>query len=110
MQWMAGEAAVQVLELHVREAFPRNRDRKRGLVLGGLQVPEESGVLGEQGLELGKADGGPVLDPGLGEVVLDGVQAAFAHLAKMIGFRPGGYMGRTAYLSCRPGLTRCSYS
>ena len=64
-------------------------------------------MLGKQRLELGKADGGPVLDPGLGEVVLDGMQAPFAHLTEMIGFRPGGYMGRTAYLSGRPGLTQC---
>jgi hypothetical protein len=78
------------------------------LFVGSFEKAEKRCVLGEQDLHLRQADSGPVLDPGLGEVVFDGVEATLAHLVKMIDFWPGGYMGRTAYLSGRPGLTRCS--
>ena len=40
-------------------------------------------MLGEEVLDLGDAGAGPVLEPGLGEVVLDAMEAAFAH-ARMI--------------------------
>jgi hypothetical protein len=39
----------------------------------------EGRVLGQIGLELGDARTGPILEPGLVEVVLDPMQAAFAH-------------------------------
>jgi hypothetical protein len=38
-------------------------------------------MLGEEILDLRDAGSGPVLEPGLGEVVLDAVKAAFAHVA-----------------------------
>ena len=44
-------------------------------------------MLGEEVLDLGDACPGPVLEPGLGEVVLDAMEAAFAH-AGMIGTVP----------------------
>jgi diacylglycerol kinase family enzyme len=47
-------------------------------------------VLGEEGLDLGDTRAGPVLQPGLAEVVLDLVKAAFAHDRK---YR---HAGRTA--------------
>ncbi len=59
-------------------------------------------MLGEQGLELTKSHTGPVLDPRLGKVVCDGVEAAIH--ARMIGIRRSGYMGRTAHFSSRCGL------
>src|SRR5581483_12146775 len=57
----------------------RPRDR---LALGlgvALEEHEEGGVLGEEVLDLGDAGAGPVLDPGVGEVVLDAMEPAFAH-------------------------------
>ena len=36
-------------------------------------------MLGEEVLDLGDAGAGPVLEPGVGEVVLDAMEAAFAH-------------------------------
>jgi hypothetical protein len=39
----------------------------------------EGRVLGQIGLDLGDARTGPILEPGLVEVVLDPMQAAFAH-------------------------------
>ena len=46
-----------------------------------LRVDEaqEGCVLGEEILDLGDAGSGPVLEPGVGEVVLDAMEAAFAH-------------------------------
>jgi hypothetical protein len=38
-------------------------------------------MLGEELLDLGDAGPGPVLDPGVGEIVLDAVKAAFTHAA-----------------------------
>src|SRR6266571_5043672 len=49
------------------------------LRLSGLQEAEEGGVLGEQRLDLGDAGAGPVLEPGLAEIVLDLVQTSLAH-------------------------------
>ena len=36
-------------------------------------------MLGEEGLDLGDAGAGPILHPGLAEIVLDLVKAAFTH-------------------------------
>jgi hypothetical protein len=49
------------------------------LSLVGLEEAQEGRVLGEEVLDLGDARPGPVLEPGLGEVVLDVMEAAFAH-------------------------------
>ena len=48
-------------------------------LLLGLEKARESSVLGEKVLDLGHAGTRPVLEPGLGEVVLDAMKAAFAH-------------------------------
>ena len=49
-------------------------------------------MLGEIRLELPKTGARPVLDPGLGDVVLDPVQTPFAHLIRMIDTNPdNGY-------------------
>jgi thioredoxin 1 len=45
-----------------------------------LDEPEEVRMLGEVFLELSETRAGPVLEPGLGDVVLDAVKAAFTHL------------------------------
>ena len=37
-------------------------------------------MLGQERLDLAQADCRPVLDPGLGEVVFDDVEAALAHV------------------------------
>lgn len=49
--------------------------------LGLLRVEEaqKGRVLGKESLDLGDAGAGPVLDPGLTEVVLDVMKAAFTH-------------------------------
>src|SRR5579885_340023 len=44
-----------------------------------LEEAQELRVLAEEVLDLGDPCPGPVLDPGLGEVVLDAMAAAFAH-------------------------------
>ena len=49
-------------------------------------------MLGEVFLDLGHTGSGPVLEPGVGEIVLDGVKAAFAH-GGIIGTRPDGLDG-----------------
>ena len=49
-------------------------------------------MLGEEVLDLGNAGTRPVLEPGLGEVVLDAMKAAFAHAA-MIDTKQGGRHG-----------------
>jgi hypothetical protein len=45
-----------------------------------LDEPQKVRVLGEISLELSDAGTDPVLEPGLGDVVLDAVEAALAHL------------------------------
>jgi hypothetical protein len=52
-----------------------------GLGLLRFDEAQESRVLGEEVLDLGHARPGPILQPGLGEVVLDAMKAAFAHEA-----------------------------
>ena len=49
------------------------------LLFLGFEEAEERRMLGEIVLDLGDARPGPVLEPGLGEVVLDAMEAAFAH-------------------------------
>ena len=44
-------------------------------------------MLGEEFLDLGDTGPGPVLEPGVGQVVLDPMKAAFTH-AGMIDTRP----------------------
>src|SRR5262249_12325573 len=44
-----------------------------------LEVAQERRVLAEQSLDLCNADDHPVLDPGLGEIVLDVMKAAVTH-------------------------------
>src|SRR4051812_436934 len=63
----------------------RRRPLPRSYLLAFLRVQEaqEGRMLGEKFLDLGDARSGPVLEPGLGEVVLDAMEAAFAH-AEMI--------------------------
>ena len=65
-----------------------------------LEEAQEGRVLGEEVLDLGDAGPGPVLEPGLGEVVLDAMKAAFAH-AGMIDTMPGGRHGPFGS-TCRP--------
>ena len=69
-----------------------------------VEEAEEGCVLRQERLELPQAHRGPVLDPGLGEVVCDGVQSSIH--ARMIDIEPIGYMGRMAYLVDRPDLPR----
>ena len=59
---------------------------------------EEGGVLRQIGLDLGHSGARPVFEPRLGEIVLDRVESAFAHV-RMIGLRSGARMGRTAHLA-----------
>src|SRR6266511_2634248 len=75
------------------------------LLFGRVEVRQEGRVLAEQILDLGDAGTGPVLDPRLGEVVRNEVEAAIAH-ASMIGTRPAGSMGRTAHFRPASGLAR----
>jgi hypothetical protein len=57
------------------------------LLFLGFEEAQERRMLGEIVLDLGDARPGPVLEPGLGEVVLDAMEAAFAH-AEMIDIGP----------------------
>ena len=50
-----------------------------GLGLLRLEEAEERRMLGEERLDLGNSRPGPVLEPGLAEVVLDLMEAALAH-------------------------------
>ena len=49
------------------------------LELLGLEEAQKGRMLGEKFLDLGDAGTGPVLEPGVREVVLDAMEAAFAH-------------------------------
>ena len=77
---------------------------ERRRVFVRVEVAEEGCVLAEQYSRARSAHGGPVLDPGLGEIVLDVVQSAVAH-AQMIGIAGPGTCGRTAH----SGPTRDSF-
>src|SRR5262249_14469233 len=57
-----------------------------------LEKREERRVLGEEVLDLGDAGSGPVLDPGLRQVVLDAMEAELAHAA-IIDAEPDGRHG-----------------
>ena len=74
--------------LGLGETPPRSEELRQGPEAGlplplaallGLEEAQEGRVLGEEVLDLGDAGPGPVLEPGLGEVVLDAMEAAFAH-------------------------------
>src|SRR5688500_8989326 len=65
---------------------------ERRRVFVRLEVAEERRVLGEQCLDLAQPDGCPVLDPALGEVVLDVMQSTVAH-GRMIGVDRGWVHG-----------------
>src|SRR5438477_3568473 len=47
-----------------------------------VEETQEGRVLGEEGFDLGDSGAGPVLQPGVAEVVLDPVKAAFTHSRK----------------------------
>ena len=70
--------------------------RRGGRPLGLLcvEIREESGVLGQVGLELGDADSSPVLEPALLEIALDAVKTSVHAL--MIGSPEWLCMGRSA--------------
>ena len=57
--------------------------RRLGRV-AALDEAEEVGMLGEIRLELSKTRTRPILEPRLGDVVLDAMEAAFAHYGRMI--------------------------
>src|SRR5215208_5602228 len=61
-----------------------------------FEEAQESGVLCQQRLDLGNTRAGPILQPGVAEVVLDVVEAALAHRHK---YR---HAGRTAPWAERP--------
>jgi hypothetical protein len=60
--------------------------------LAGVQEAQESCVLGEEVLDLRDAGSGPVLEPGVGEIVLDAMKAAFTH-GEIIDTVPGSRHG-----------------
>src|SRR6266850_1975910 len=65
-----------------RQGAPMRPLPKHGaMFLAFLEVQEaqKCRVLGEEVLDLGHACPGPIFQPGLGEVVLDAMKAAFAH-------------------------------
>lgn len=55
------------------------RSNPKRLRLLRVEEAQECRVLGEEGLDLGDAGTCPVLEPGIAEVVLDLMKAAFAH-------------------------------
>ena len=62
-------------------------------------------MLGEVLLDLGHARSGPVLEPGLGEVVLDPVETAFTH-ADMIDTATGRLYVGTVHSFCLNRILR----
>src|SRR5438034_11402100 len=79
----------QIAELHALGNLSDSRPR-RDLRLLRLEEAQESRMLGEENLDLRDSRPGPVLEPGVAEVVLDLVKAAFTHSPK---YR---HVGRTA--------------
>src|SRR5438876_7129166 len=63
----------------MRRESKRFPTRMRGLRLLRLEKAEKRSVLGEERLDLSHSRTGPILEPGLAEVVLDLVQTALAH-------------------------------
>src|SRR6266508_632135 len=61
----------------MRALYPPGEKKTLGVLC--VEEAEEGCVLGEEGLDLGDAGAGPVLHPGLAEIVLDLVKAAFTH-------------------------------
>src|SRR5262245_767970 len=70
--------------------MPPQAERTEVLLLGGsgLEEEQERRVLAQQILDLRDARARPVLDPRLGQVVLDVVESALVHVL-MIGQEPG---------------------
>jgi hypothetical protein len=56
-----------------------------------LEKAQECRMLGEEVLDLGDACSGPILEPGLGKVVLDAMEAAFAHAGMIDTARGAGH-------------------
>src|ERR1700737_1117931 len=83
--------------------FPPTRSPSSASVFVGLEEAEERGVLGQIRLDLGDPGARPVLDPRVGQIVRDVMEAALAH-GKMIGqdlrerHGPNGSTGRRQVL------------
>ena len=75
---MARKPVPQVAELHSGRNLTLPA-RECGLRLLCVEEAQERCVLGEEGFDLGDARAGPILHPGLAEVVLDPMKAAIAH-------------------------------
>ena len=78
-----------------RRVACRTRSGEERYFLSGLEEAQERGVLAEQILDLRDAGARPVLDPGLGQVVLDVMEAALVHPVMIgqemgVGNGPGG--------------------
>src|ERR1044072_1331588 len=94
----AGRAAAKEVKRQLRVAFPpRRRGSRRDLRLVDslFEIAEDGRGLGQERFDLAQANCRPVLDPRLGKVVFDDMDAALAHLSLMIDTAPPGGMGRT---------------
>ena len=72
-------ASDEIAQLDATRVLIEPDERNALAGLGGFEEAQERGVLAEQILDLDDAGARPVLDPGLGQVILDVVKAALGH-------------------------------
>src|SRR5438067_13696458 len=101
MQRMPGKTLDEIPQLHAAVVTAPAAGETLWLLLVRLEEAQEGGVLAQQVFDLRHAGARPVLDPRLGQVILDVMKAAFVHTTMIdqegeAGNGPGGSFGRHA--------------